>query len=196
MQAGGGWRRREREWSCNARARSKEGALGRCCLTSATESSSSASGGIQGASGCRAGAGSCRSEGWGGFSGCQQKWGRWVQSQAAGQAAWQAGSKCKARWESWDMMTGAMSFRKGERGKQKMKKRQVGSDCAISAQFPCRMVPCMCFVLFVCCPTCVLIPAAQGRLGVKVVCVCFRNSTRKELTEQWSHGSGISYLLT
>lgn len=48
----------------------------------------------------------------------------------------------------------------------------------------------MCFVLFVCCPTCVLILAAQGRLGMKVVCVCVRNSIRKEFIEQWSQGSG------
>ena len=67
-----------------------------------------------------------------------------------------------------DMLIGAMSFRKGERGKQQMKKRQVVSHSAISAQFAHGRVPCLCFVLFVCCPTCASIPAAQGRLGVKV----------------------------
>lgn len=69
---------------------------------------------------------------------CQQKWSRQVQSQAAGRTAWQAGSKRKAHWESRDMLMGAMSFRKGERGKQEMKKRQAGSDFAVSAQFPHR----------------------------------------------------------
>lgn len=191
---GGGWRCRERERSCGAGARSKEGALGRGCLISATESSSSAWG-IQGARGCWAGASPCRSVGQGGISGCPQKWSRQVQSQAAGRAGRQADSKRKAPCESWDMLMGAMSFRNGERGKQQRKKRPVGSDSAISAQFPRGRVPCMCFVLFVCCPTCVSIPAAQERLGVKVGCMCFRNSTRKELIQQRSRGSGMSCLL-
>lgn len=47
-----------------------------------------------------------------------------------------------------------------------------------------------------CCPTCVSIPAALGRLGVKVGCVCFRNSTRKELIKQWLQDSGFDYLPT
>jgi len=55
LQAGGGWGRREREWSCKVRARSKEGALGRGHLIFATRSLSSAWG-IQGAWDCWAGA--------------------------------------------------------------------------------------------------------------------------------------------
>lgn len=125
-----------------------------------------------------------------GHSGCSGLLGR-GQLQQNG-----AGSKRKAPCQSWDMLMGAMSFRKGERGKQQMKKRQVGSDSAISSQFPCGRVPSMWFVLFVCCPTCVSIPAARERSGMKVGCVCVRNSTRKELIQQQSRGSGISYLLT
>lgn len=110
-QARGGWRCREREWSCNARARSKEGALGRGQLISPTESFSSAWG-IQGAWGGWAGASSRRSARAGRDFWLQQKWSRQVQSQAAGRVAWQAGSKRKAPWESQDMLMGAVSFRK------------------------------------------------------------------------------------
>lgn len=88
--------------------------------------------------------------------------------------------------ESCDMLMRPMSSGKQERGKQQMKKRQTGSDCPISAQFPHWRVPCMYFVLFMCCLPLSYLGVdtdCPGKAGSEVGCVDFRNTTRKELTE-------------
>lgn len=61
--------------------------------------------------------------------------------------------------ERCDMLMRPMSSGKWERGKQQMRKREIGSDYAISAQFPRGKLPCPI------CPICTLSP-----LGVDTSC--------------------------
>lgn len=158
FQVGEGWRCGGGQWSFNARERSKQDPEKRqpnlCHQVSSAW-------GIQGAQGYWAGV-------WGGE-------GFWLPAEVEQEGAitgiWQgcmAGSQQrKVLLKNCDMLMRPMSSGNLERGKKKMRKRQIGSDCAISAQFPRGRVPCMYIVLFVCCLTCVSIWTAQGRLWVK-----------------------------
>lgn len=155
FQVGEGWRCRERQWSFNARGRSKRDPEKR--QPNLCHQASSA-GGIQSVQGYQAGV-------WGGE-------GFWllaeVEQEGAITGIWQgcmAGSQQRnVLLKCCDMLMRPMFSGKQERGKKQMNKKQIGSDCAISAQFPRGRVPRMHVVLFVCCLTWVSIPTAQRRL--------------------------------
>lgn len=189
FQVGEDWRCRERQWRCNARARSKQRVLRRGNVISATNPPLHGGFRVLKAAEEECGVGrvlwlpaeveqeSAITGIWQGcMAGCQQR---------------------KVLLESCDMLMRPMCSGKWERGKQQVKKRQTGSDCAISAQFLRGRVPCMYFVLFVCCLTLSHMGVdadCPGKAGSEVECLDFRNTTRKELTEQWSRD--ISCLLT